>query len=156
MPGGETAGRDRMRAWLRAGGLRKDADRDGVYEHSDAIRILDAWWPLWVRAEFRPGLGTDAFKTLTATIPVDDSPNGGGQHHGSPLRYEYWALANNWRFLRRHGSWLAAQGHIDGIVGAQLRFAGRRALGVVRGVVRARLAGARRMLTDAGATSPLS
>jgi glycosyltransferase involved in cell wall biosynthesis len=80
----------------------------------------------------------------------------GGQHHGSPLRYEYWALANNWRFLRRHGSWLAAQGHIHGIVEAQLRFAGRRSLGVARGVVGARLAGARRMLTGAGATSPLS
>ncbi len=80
----------------------------------------------------------------------------GGQHHGSPLRYEYWALANNWRFLRRHGSWLAAQGHIHGIVGAQLRFSGRRAVGVARGVVGARLAGARRILAGAGAASPLS
>lgn len=73
----------------------------------------------------------------------------GGQHHSSPLRYEYWALSNNWRFLRRHGSWLRAQGHIDGIARAQLRFAGRRALIVVSGVTRARIATARRTLWGA-------
>jgi GT2 family glycosyltransferase len=73
----------------------------------------------------------------------------GGQHHSSPLRYEYWALSNNWRFLRRHGSWLVAQGHIDGIASAQLRFAWRRALTVASGMARARAAGARRMLRGA-------
>jgi glycosyltransferase involved in cell wall biosynthesis len=75
----------------------------------------------------------------------------GGQHHSAPLRYEYWALSNNWRFLRRHGSWLRAQGHIGGIASAQLRFARRRALTVATGVTRARIATARRMLRGAAA-----
>jgi acyl-homoserine lactone acylase PvdQ len=83
-----------LRAWARAGALRKDADRNGVYEHSDAIRILDAWWPLWVRAEFSPALGTDAFKALTSTIAVDDSPNGGGQHHGSSYQGSWYGYVS--------------------------------------------------------------
>jgi glycosyltransferase involved in cell wall biosynthesis len=79
----------------------------------------------------------------------------GGQHHSSPLRYEYWALSNNWRFLRRHGAWLAAQGHIDGIASAQLRFAGRRALTVAAGMASARTAAARQMLRGRGLRAPV-
>jgi glycosyltransferase involved in cell wall biosynthesis len=68
----------------------------------------------------------------------------GGQHHSGGLRYEYWTLRNNWRFLRRHGPWLAARGHIRGPLDAQLRFAARRATVVMRGVTRARVAELRR------------
>jgi GT2 family glycosyltransferase len=63
----------------------------------------------------------------------------GGQHHSSPLRYEYWTLRNNWRFLRRHGSWLAEQGYIRGAVSEQLRFASRRLRTVATGFLGARL-----------------
>jgi len=74
----------------------------------------------------------------------------GGQHHATPLRYEYWTLSNNWRFLRRHGSWLASQGYIDGVPHAQLRFARRRAQTVASGMARARIAAARQMLSGGG------
>jgi GT2 family glycosyltransferase len=74
----------------------------------------------------------------------------GGQHHASPLRYEYWALRNNWRFLRRHGSWLASEGHIGSASGAQLRFAGRRAVTTASGMTRARMKAARRALGSGG------
>ncbi len=63
----------------------------------------------------------------------------GGQHHSSRLRYEYWAIVNNWRFLRRHGSWLIQEGYIGGVVSAQLQFALHRARTVSVGVFRARL-----------------
>ena len=49
-----------LRAWRRAGGLRRDHDRDGVYDHSEAIRIMDAWWPRWIDAQFGPVLGQGA------------------------------------------------------------------------------------------------
>jgi glycosyltransferase involved in cell wall biosynthesis len=62
----------------------------------------------------------------------------GGAHHASPLRYEYWAIVNNWRFLRRHGAWLAQEGYIDGLVVAQLHFVLRRARVVSAGILRAR------------------
>jgi glycosyltransferase involved in cell wall biosynthesis len=64
----------------------------------------------------------------------------GGQHHSSPLRYELWALRNNWRFLRRHGAWLREQGYIAGPARAQLAFASRRVQTVASGVTRARIA----------------
>jgi acyl-homoserine lactone acylase PvdQ len=74
---------DTLRAWRRAGGLRKDADHNGVYDHSDAVRIMDAWWPRLVRAEFRPKLGRRAFAQLAATVDIDNEPNNGHQHLGS-------------------------------------------------------------------------
>jgi|HubBroStandDraft_4_1064222.scaffolds.fasta_scaffold06525_4 glycosyltransferase involved in cell wall biosynthesis len=63
----------------------------------------------------------------------------GGQHHSSPLRYEYWALRNNWSFLRRHGSWLTDEGYIGSKVSAQARFVLRRLRVVSTGMLRARL-----------------
>ena len=60
-----------LQQWRRAGGRRIDGDRDGVYEHTDAIRIMDAWWPRWVRAEFRPRMGKAAVNRLLARYPMD-------------------------------------------------------------------------------------
>ena len=63
----------------------------------------------------------------------------GGQHHSSTLRYEYWTIRNNWRFLRRHGSWLTEQGYIPGPARAQLGFALERVRTTLAGASRARL-----------------
>jgi glycosyltransferase involved in cell wall biosynthesis len=80
----------------------------------------------------------------------------GGQHHSSSLRYEYWTLRNNWRFLNRHGAWLVDQGYISGTVRAQLKFTGLRASKVVSGVVRARLTTALSALPFGHRASPPS
>jgi glycosyltransferase involved in cell wall biosynthesis len=74
----------------------------------------------------------------------------GGQHHSSTVRYEYWALRNNWRFLRRHGAWLAEHGYIPGRARAQLRFTWLRGRALVLGASRARL---RRLRTALGSVS---
>jgi acyl-homoserine lactone acylase PvdQ len=74
---------DLLRAWQRGGGQRKDADGDGVYEHADAVRIMDAWWPLWVRAQFEPVLRKAAFEKLLETTQLDNEPNNHGDHLGS-------------------------------------------------------------------------
>jgi hypothetical protein len=44
------------------------------------------------------------------------------------LRDEWWTQRNEWRFLRRHASWLHRHGYLDqrSVVGAQLAFAARR------------------------------
>jgi glycosyltransferase involved in cell wall biosynthesis len=63
----------------------------------------------------------------------------GGQHHSSRVRYEYWAIVNNRRFLRRHGSWLKQEGYIGGVASAQLQFALDRVRFVGAGFLRARL-----------------
>jgi acyl-homoserine lactone acylase PvdQ len=84
----------KLRAWLRDGALRKDADGDGVYEHADAIRIMDAWWPRWLRAQFEPVLGRTAFDTLTATIATDNPPNNHGEHLGSAFQGSWYGFAS--------------------------------------------------------------
>ena len=73
----------KLRAWQRAGALRRDRNHDGVYEHSDAIRIMDAWWPRWVKAQFQPALGGKAYKALSSTLEIENPPNNHGAHLGS-------------------------------------------------------------------------
>jgi hypothetical protein len=51
----------RLRAWGAAGAHRIDRDKDGTYEHAQAIRILDAWWPRLIKVEFKPTLGQALF-----------------------------------------------------------------------------------------------
>lgn len=60
------------------------------------------------------------------------------------LEYEWAAIRNNWRFLRRHGRWLEEQGHIRTPSVAQLRFITKRLSMTVAGFTRARLAQIRR------------
>jgi acyl-homoserine lactone acylase PvdQ len=84
----------KLRAWRADGGLRKDSNRDGVYEHSDAIRIMDAWWPRWVQAQFQPVLGKPAFDTLAATIAIDNPPNNHGDHLGSAYQGSWYGFVS--------------------------------------------------------------
>jgi glycosyltransferase involved in cell wall biosynthesis len=51
---------------------------------------------------------------------------GGQAERSSRTAAELWTLRNNWRFLRRHGQWLAETGHIGSPLGEQTAFVGRR------------------------------
>jgi len=82
----------KLSAWRRAGGLRKDADRDGVYEHSEAIRILDAWWPKLAEAQFAPVLGKPLYEQLISIKVLDNPPNNEGQHLGSAYQAGAYGL----------------------------------------------------------------
>ncbi len=81
----------KLRAWRRDGGQRRDRDRNGVYEHSDAIRIMDAWWPRWLEAQFMPALGPKAFETLTKTVAIDNPPN---SHQGSSYQGSFYGYVS--------------------------------------------------------------
>jgi hypothetical protein len=72
-----------LRAWVRAGGHRLDRNRDGTYERSEAVSILDRWWPRWLRAQFLPALGKKPYARLRQLLRPDDDPNFDGQHVGS-------------------------------------------------------------------------
>ena len=56
---------DKLRAWQASGAHRIDRDKNGTYEDTDAIRIMDAWWPRLVEAEFKPTLGSTLFGQLS-------------------------------------------------------------------------------------------
>ena len=88
-----------LRAWVRAGGHRLDRNRDGTYERSDAVSILDRWWPKWLRAQFRPAMGAAVYKRTKGLIRQDDDPNLDGEHHGSAYQTGWYHYAQ--KDLRR-------------------------------------------------------
>jgi acyl-homoserine lactone acylase PvdQ len=80
----------KLRAWEADGAHRRDKDHSGTYEHSEAVRIMDAWWPRWIRAQFEPVLGPGLYDSLaqegdgdSGMLDLDDEPNANGTHLGS-------------------------------------------------------------------------
>ena len=63
-----------LRAWIASGSHRRDKNADGVYDQAEAVRIIDAWWPRWLEAEFRPALGGKLFDALENMIAFHDAP----------------------------------------------------------------------------------
>jgi acyl-homoserine lactone acylase PvdQ len=88
-----------LKAWYASGAHRIDRNKDGVYDNSDAVRIMDAWWPLWVHAEFQPALGSDLLSKIEDVISLDNPPNNGGQHLGSSYQDGWWGYVS--KDLRR-------------------------------------------------------
>ncbi|HEU4422371.1 MAG TPA: penicillin acylase family protein, partial [Pilimelia sp.] len=96
---------DKLKSWRQAGAVRVEtAAGSKVYQHADAIRIFDAWWPLLVNAQFKPALGADLYQALVNTLQVNESPSGRQQgdlaslppageprtHVGSAFQYGWW------------------------------------------------------------------
>jgi acyl-homoserine lactone acylase PvdQ len=73
----------KLKAWSQSGAHRIDRDHNGHYDDSDAIRIMDAWWPLWVQGEFEPTLGQDLYKQTMDILQLSNDPNNNGDHLGS-------------------------------------------------------------------------
>ena len=100
----------KLAAWLAAGGLRRESSAGShAYADAEAIRTLDAWWPLLAQAEFRPGLGDPLFAALTAALQINESPSGGQTgpvsggaasateavpHKGSSFQYGWWSYVD--------------------------------------------------------------
>jgi acyl-homoserine lactone acylase PvdQ len=89
----------KLQAWLTAGAGRTETSAGSkTYADADAIRILDAWWPLLVKAEFEPGLGSDLYDAFTANLPIDEAPSAGhgptGSHAGSSFQFGWWSYVD--------------------------------------------------------------
>ncbi|MET9393843.1 penicillin acylase family protein [Streptomyces sp. NPDC006624] len=89
----------KLQAWVAAGGRRTETSAGSKrYADADAIRILDAWWPLLVKAQFEPGLGSGLFTAMTANLPVDEAPSAAhgptGSHAGSSFQYGWWSYVD--------------------------------------------------------------
>jgi acyl-homoserine lactone acylase PvdQ len=85
--------------WLAAGAKRRETSPGSQrYAHADAVRIMDAWWPLLVKAQFEPGLGSELYAALTANLTVDEAPSAGhgptGSHAGSSFQYGWWSYVD--------------------------------------------------------------
>ncbi|WP_181805202.1 penicillin acylase family protein [Streptomyces shenzhenensis] len=89
----------KLQTWLTAGGKRTETSAGSkAYADSDAIRILDAWWPLLVKAEFQPGLGDDLYTAFTNNLYIDETPSAAhgptGSHAGSSFQYGWWSYVD--------------------------------------------------------------
>ncbi|MET9660116.1 penicillin acylase family protein [Streptomyces sp. NPDC006510] len=93
-----------LESWRAAGSQRRESSPGShAYSHADAVRIMDAWWPKLVEAEFKPGLGEGLFGALTANLATDESPAAShgpsGAHSGSAFQYGWWGFVD--KDLRR-------------------------------------------------------
>jgi acyl-homoserine lactone acylase PvdQ len=69
-----------LRAWVASGAHRINRPHPGTtgrYQHSTAVRLMDAWWPLVVRAEFEPILGHALLSLIETDFPINDAPGHG-------------------------------------------------------------------------------
>ncbi|MEU5900787.1 penicillin acylase family protein [Streptomyces venezuelae] len=90
---------EQLEAWGKAGAQRNQtAAGSKTYAHPDAVRIMDAWWPRLIEAEFKPGLGTELYDALTSQLATDEAPSAGhgptGAHAGSAFQYGWWGYAD--------------------------------------------------------------
>ena len=86
----------KLRAWVADGAHRRDRDGDGVYEHAEAIRILDAFWPLLDARAVR------ALARQAAVRPADPRARA-RQHAEQPRRPHGVGLPGRLVRLRRQG-----------------------------------------------------
>ena len=77
---GSAGGQDAAGVGEVAATHRRDKDANGVYDEAEAVRIMDAWWPRWVAAEFKPTLGGEALRrdpaasSASTTRPARSAP----------------------------------------------------------------------------------
>jgi len=86
-----------LEAWYASGAHRinrQDPGASGSYDQSDAVRIMDAWWPLLVKAEFEPVLGSALLGDIEADFPINDEPGHGnsGAHVGSAFDVGFYGI----------------------------------------------------------------
>ncbi|MEU9113962.1 penicillin acylase family protein [Streptomyces sp. NPDC048483] len=89
----------RLEAWRKDGAQRREtAAGSHTYAHSDAVRLMDAWWPRMIEATFKPRLGGDLYQALTSNLATDESPSAAhgptGAHAGSAFQYGWWSYAD--------------------------------------------------------------
>ncbi|GAA2751866.1 penicillin acylase family protein [Kitasatospora cinereorecta] len=96
----------KLQTWRGDGTQRRETSAGSHrYADADAIRTMDAWWPLLADGVFRPGLGDPLFGALTGALQINESPSGGQTgatsgtssanesipHKGSAFQYGWWS-----------------------------------------------------------------
>ncbi len=100
-----------LRAWVASGAHRinhASPGAHGLYEQSDAVRIMDAWWPLLVKADLEPVLGPGLLSEVESEYSINDQPGHGtsGAHLGSSWDVGFYGIVQKdlRSILRQHVS----------------------------------------------------
>jgi acyl-homoserine lactone acylase PvdQ len=81
-----------LSAWVASGAHRinrENPSASGSYDQSAAVRIMDAWWPLLVKAEFTPVLGSALLGDVEGRFGIDNLPH---NHQGSAWDVGFYGL----------------------------------------------------------------
>jgi hypothetical protein len=86
-----------LTAWSASGAHRINREHpgaSGAYDQAEAVRIMDAWWPLLIKAEFAPVLGSTLLGDIEATFAINDEPGHGtsGSHLGSAFDVGFYGI----------------------------------------------------------------
>ncbi len=86
-----------LQAWVASGAHRINRAAPGAsgnYDQTDAVRIMDAWWPLLVRAEFSSVLGPTLLGQVESEFAINDQPGHGtsGNHLGSAWDVGFYGI----------------------------------------------------------------
>jgi hypothetical protein len=97
-----------LRAWGRAGAHRRDLDKNGADDEGEPIRIMDAWYPRLVDAEFGPAIGAGAMKALRdmTSYPII---GGEGTSPSAPAFSDGW-----WGFVHKDLRSMFDRRHVKG------------------------------------------
>ncbi|HUE28564.1 MAG TPA: penicillin acylase family protein, partial [Solirubrobacteraceae bacterium] len=87
----------KLRTWVASGAHRinrQDPSASGNYDQTDAVRIMDAWWPLLVKADLQPVLGPKLLADVENEFPINDEPGHGtsGEHLGSSWDVGFYGI----------------------------------------------------------------
>lgn len=80
-----------LREWHASGAHRRDRDGNGRYDHAEAVRIMDAWWPRLVEAVFKPKMGEAVYAKMLRTVELDDTPS---KHRGSAYQTGWYGFVH--------------------------------------------------------------
>jgi acyl-homoserine lactone acylase PvdQ len=86
-----------LRTWVATGAHRINREHPGAtgdYDQSAAVRIMDAWWPLLVKADFGSVLGGSLLAAVESNFPINDEPGHGtsGSHLGSSWDVGFYGI----------------------------------------------------------------
>jgi len=79
--------------WASLGAyLQPSSPTSKQYLNADAIRLLDAWWPLLVKEQFAP-MGSGLYGALANTLQIDQTPSQ-VNHGGSSFQKGWWGYVD--------------------------------------------------------------
>jgi len=83
-----------LKAWRASGSHRRDLDKDGRADDGEAIRIMDAWYPRLVTAQFAPAIGTGAMTALRRMTAFPNVAGEGTSPRAPAFSDGWWGFVN--------------------------------------------------------------